>query len=368
VTLIESVYKNSVRPTVFAESKDNAEIAHRWGLEQLKWLQTTPWAMWLANHALVYRHPMLAVRTLGLNFDNPLGLAAGYDKYCDVYWGAIPATGWGFCEVGGITPLEQEGFPEPRMLRNPNGYALWNQMGFNNPGAMAAHRKMLTRPQSPIPVGLNIGKGKNTPIDKAADDYVFVFKLLCDLVQFVTINISSPNTKDLRELQAVQYLLSLILAVQQARHEVGGGARVGIKISPDETDEQLADIVGAAQKGHVDFMILTNTTVKREGLNGWNIPADRGGVSGRPVAPAAKRVLSEVYRATKGKIPLIGVGGICNSEDLYDRIRAGATLCQVYTAWPYEGPDFVKRCLKELVFMLRSDGFANVQQAVGADI
>lgn len=366
MTIIETVYKKLVRPRVFSRSTNNAEIAHEWGVKQLKKLQGNPLLRKAAESLLVYDHPMLRVKVFGETFRNPLGLAAGFDKYCEVYWGAIPATGWGFAEVGGITPEYQPGFPQPRMLRATDYQAIWNQMGFNNPGKDAARKTMMRSPKATIPIGLNIGKGKDTPLELAAQDYQLVLAALGEMVDFVTINISSPNTKDLRNLQSRAYLFSIIHMVQQTALSLRMyGLPIGIKISPDEPDEQLADIVSVAVETQVAFMILTNTTVKRHLTTHWNIPADRGGVSGEPLAPAAKHVLREVYCATKGQIPLIGVGGIKNGADLYERILNGATLCQAYTAWPYEGPDFVKRSLKSLVARLKSDGFTSVSQAVG---
>lgn len=332
MSLIEGIYKSWVRPGIFARSTDNAEIAHRWGLDQLIRMQRSPMRLWLAQQMLVFRHPMLQTRVFGVNFANPLGLAAGFDKYCEVYHSAIPACGWGFAEVGGITPLRQEGFPEPRMLRSVEYAALWNMMGFNNPGARHAAQLMSIRSKAPIPVGLNIGKGKDTPLPLAAQDYVAVVRELWWFVDFITVNISSPNTKDLRNLQAVQFLLGLLQAVQEEnfaleRHHGSKAKPVGFKISPDETDKQLADMITAARAAHVSFIILTNTTVKRDSTAGWNIPGDRGGVSGKPLAPAALRVLQRVARELHGEIPLIAVGGISSGDELYDRILNGASLC-----------------------------------------
>lgn len=200
-----------------------------------------------------------------------------------------------------------------------------------------------------------------------------VMRQLWWYVNFITVNISSPNTKDLRNLQAVQFLLELLQAVQEEnyaleRHHGSLAKPLGFKISPDETDEQLADMVSAARAARVSFIILTNTTIKRDRTDGWNIPADRGGVSGKPLAPAAMRVLQRVASELRGAIPLIAVGGISNGDELYQRILNGASLCQAYTAWPFEGPDFVKRCLRTLVRRLESDGFYNVQAAVGAKL
>jgi len=370
MSAIELAYKASVRPVIFRRSVDDAEIAHQWGVEQLKRLQASPFLTWLARHMLVYHHPMLTTNVFGLDFANPLGLAAGYDKTAQLYWSAIPSCGWGFCEIGGITQHAQPGNERPRMRRDSQRRALWNCMGFNNPGADAVAWRMGRLPRSVIPVGLNLAKSKRTAVDDAPSDYAYTTRQLWRHVDFLVINASSPNTPGVRQLQDRERLDQLVGVVQGVNTEMAEFYRcrpkpVGFKLSPDETDEQYADAVTVARARRVDFIILTNTTVARDQVAGWGIPADRGGVSGRPVADRARRVLRQFRRELHGEIRLIGVGGISNGDDLYKRILDGADLCQVYTAWPFEGPDFVKRALRTLVQRCRSAGFVNVRQAVG---
>ena len=362
MTLIERIYKDRVRSRVFKMSKDDAEIVHEMAIRFLGLLEKFPVYEFLARAMLVYRHPMLETNVFGVQFHNPLGLAAGFDKYCQVYSRAIPACGWGFCEVGGITLLGQDGNPRPRLLRNEELLALWNWMGFNNPGATAASMVMHRKPKSKIPVGLNVGKGKNTPLEKAPEEYAMIVYLLENFVDFIVVNPSSPNTPGLRDLQGPKNLRAIIYAVKKKSRKP-----VGIKIAPDLSDGQLTDIVQVCRETKVDFIVATNTTVNRGNLGGWNIPA-YGGVSGKPLWTKSLQILRDLRKELQGDVAIISVGGIMCGEDVYSRIKNGADLCQLYTAWPYEGPDIVKRCLKELVGFLKADGFDNVSQAVGVDV
>jgi len=362
MTFIEWIYKEKVRPRLFEMSRDDAEIAHKWVIRRLGLLENYPPLALAARAFLVYWRPMLETNVFGVNFPNPLGLAAGFDKYCQVYSRAIPACGWGFCEVGGITALAQEGNPRPRLLRNEDLIALWNWMGFNNPGATEASKTMNRKPKSKIPVGLNVGKGKDTPLEAAPEEYSMIVLLLDDFVDFIVLNPSSPNTPGLRDLQKTKHLRAIAYAVKKKTKKP-----VGVKIAPDLSDEQLSDIVQVCRETKVDFIVATNTTVNRGNLGGWNIPA-HGGVSGKPLRIKSVRILRDLRKELQGSIPIISVGGIMCSEDVYSRIKSGANLCQVYTAWPFEGPDFAKRCLKELEGYLKRDGFENVSQAVGVDI
>lgn len=375
MSLIERVYKRYVLPRVIAQTGEDAEAAHEWGLSRLVDLQNDPILLSLARVAFRYHHPMLRTQAFGLQFAHPLGLAAGFDKYCRVYHTAVPAFGWSFAEVGGITCHEQDGNPRtpPRMRRSMEHQALWDFMGFNNAGADKAGTRMSMSPKSLIPVGVNVGKSKITALEKAAGDYCYTIRRLWPFVDFITLNPSSPNTPGLRSLQSKNNLVLLVIAAQNANREMAGftGRKpipLGVKISPDETEEQLADIVDVCRQTHVDFVITTNTTVKRDNTRGWDIPSDRGGVSGRPLWPSSVRVQRSLARQLRGEIPIIGVGGIFDGNDLYQRILSGASLCQVYTAWPFEGPDFVKRCLKQLVLRLKLGGFQTVSEAVGATL
>ncbi|MDD2807329.1 MAG: quinone-dependent dihydroorotate dehydrogenase [Patescibacteria group bacterium] len=372
MTIIERIYKGLVRPRIFAASVNDAEIAHLWGLKQLERLQSSRIASALAERFLVHADPIFETTVFGLKFTNPFGLAAGYDKYCQVYWGGVPLCGWGFTEVGTITMLDQPGNPRPRMLRSLKHRAIYNAMGFNNPGAGQAALTMATNPpvRSGSVVGVSLGKSAKTPITQAAQDYVYSIETLAEEADYLAINVSSPNTVGLRQLQQLDAFNNLLSACMQANVMTAAKNMftprpLGIKLSPNETDETIADIVSVCRKHKVAFIIATNTTTNREGCDGWDIPADRGGVSGQPLKERAKEVLVFLRRELKGEIPLIGVGGVASGDDLYERITLGADLVQALTAWPFEGPDFVKRALKRLAFLLRRDGFHHVSEAVG---
>lgn len=373
MTLIERSYKSIVRPRVFAMSRGDAELGHEWGVKQMELIQRVPGLLSVTRMLLTYDHPVLQTRVMGINFSNPFGLAAGFDKYCKVYWGAVPAMGWGFVEVGGITPLRQDGNPRPRMWRSEKHGALCNAMGFNNPGKNGAHRELLKH-RSPIPLFLNVGKGKDTPLEKAAEDYIEVIKKLWVFVDAITINISSPNTKNLRGLQALQFLMNLLARVQGANREMAALynmplRKMGIKVSPDERHEQLADMVLAAIQNGLDYIISVNTTTARTPeLADAGFPSDRGGVSGPPLRKQARHVLDTLYKMVNRRMVLISVGAIDGADELYYRITHGADLCQALNALPFEGLDFPKRTLKGLVRRLKRDGFKNVGQAVGAAV
>jgi dihydroorotate dehydrogenase len=366
---IELMYKNWVRPRVFASSVDDPETAHEWGLKRLKILERYPILEAVAKNFLSFEHPMLATTQFGIRFRSPLGLAAGFDKYCEVYRRGIPATGWAFAEIGGITPLRQDGNPRhpARMMRSEELQAIWNFMGFNNPGEDHAAQQMQINGPSSIPIGLNVGKGKDTPQEKAGEDYAQVIGRMSRYVQFITINVSSPNTKHLRALQAKNLLTEIVSMAIEANERC---LPIGIKVSPDESDEQLSDIADIAIEKKLSFLILTNTTTKRDRTMGWGIPAERGGVSGRPLTERSRSVLKLMASRfpRKHSVRLISVGGIDSAAELYRRILTGASLCQVFTAWPFEGPDLCKRWLNELVDRLIVDGFGSINHAIGAGL
>lgn len=371
MTLIERLYKNHVRERIFIRTSDDAELAHEWGMKRLEamqrsWLQKT-----LARQLLVYEHPMLETNFCGMKLPNPLGLSAGFDKYCKIYWGAVPACGWGFCEVGSITRHHQLGNQRPRMLRSEKHEALWNWMGFNNPGAEVAAQVMAASPASPIPIGLSVGKSKVTKLDQAPQDYSFTIKTIWSFIDFIVVNPSSPNTPGLRELQQKERLQQLITVCKQANTDSAMAwsqevKPLGLKISPDESEEQLADIVDVCRQEKIDFIVATNTTTSREGCKEWNIPKNEGGVSGGPLEERSLKVQRLVCQELKGSgILVMGSGGVKNGKTMFTRITNGASVCQALTAWPFEGPDFAKRTLRELVEILKAEGFNHVSEAVG---
>ncbi len=308
--------------------------------------------------------PALAVNLFGLAFPNPVGLSAGFDKNAEVP-DQMLALGFGFVEVGSITPRPQSGNPRPRIFRLPNERAVINRLGFNNEGHDAALSRLEKRPHRHGIVGVNLGANKDSE-DRQAD-YVQGVEVLGAHASYITVNVSSPNTPGLRALQGRDELEALIEAVDRARRTLANDPPVLLKIAPDLIDEELEDIAQVVSGSAIDGLIVSNTTIgERDRISGPHA-AETGGLSGRPLFDLSTRVLSEVYRLTKGKLPLIGVGGIGSGADAYAKIRAGASLVQLYTALIYEGPGLVTRIKADLLKHLQADGFANVADAVGAD-
>ncbi len=334
----------------------------------------------LTEHALAraprppraWTHPALVQRLWNVTFPNPVGLAAGFDKDARAphVW---PLLGFGFAEIGTVTAQAQPGNPRPRMFRLPRERGLINRLGFNSAGADAvAHRlALLLRTVPPcVPIGINIGKSWTTPLDQAAADYIHSFRQLAAFAAYVVINVSSPNTPGLRDLQAEEQLRALLAALVR---ENGAWAQehrqpprpLLIKVAPDLTDAALAAIVAVARTGGAAGLVATNTTLERGGLT--TPSAEAGGLSGAPLRARATAVVRTLYRLAGNDLPIIGVGGIFSAADAYAKIRAGATLVQLYTGMIYEGPRLAHRVARGLVDLLQRDGFAHLRQAVGRD-
>jgi len=307
--------------------------------------------------------PILRTRVFGLDFPNPLGLAAGFDKNAEAWRGAL-RMGFGFVETGTVTPRPQEGNPKPRLFRLPEDQAAINRMGFNNDGMEAAARR-LAGPRRGI-VGVNIGKNRDTA-DPVAD-YAACATRLGPLADYLVVNVSSPNTPGLRALQGTEPLLRIVDAVSQALGGAcpGGSPPLLVKIAPDLTDRDREDIAAVARDERVAGLIVANTTIERPaGLRSrWR--SETGGLSGKPLFEPSTRLLADMYRLTGGEVPLIGVGGIGSGRDAYEKIRAGASLIQVYTAFVYQGPVLIDRIKDELAALLHADGYDEVIAAVGA--
>ena len=313
-----------------------------------------------------YSHPALVTRVAGILFPNPIGLAAGFDKNATMIT-AMRHLGFGYVEVGTVTPRPQEGNPKPRLFRLPEDHALINRMGFNGEGAEVVRARLSLAPRA-LPIGVNIGKNKITPLEDAADDYVQCFTLLAPLADYVTINVSSPNTPGLRQLQERNALKALLRAIAGAKTASALSAPIFLKISPDETNEELDQVLDVAKDAGIDGIILTNTTISRpETLQGIH-KAETGGLSGPPVRRRATEMIRRAFRATGGALPIIGVGGIDSAASAYEKILAGASLLQIYTGLIYDGPSLVSSILKGMVPMLERDGFASIADAVGKDI
>ncbi len=305
--------------------------------------------------------PALAQSLWGIAFPTPVGLAAGMDKG-DVVAPAWFRLGFGWVEIGTITPRAQPGNPRPGLFRLIPFRALVNRMGFNNAGADAVARRLAKLPTQPGPICINVGRNKDTANEGAADDYVAAFRALAPHAQLAAINVSSPNTPGLRALQSE--LSSLVAAVARARDEMPRRVPVLVKLSPDEPDDRLVEMALAAQEAGADGIIATNTTLDRSAVAAHPRAAEQGGLSGAPLCDRALHVCKLLHR--KLRIPIVGVGGIFSAEDAYARIRAGASLVQIYTALVYQGPRAARDISEGLARLLARDGLT-LAQAIGRD-
>lgn len=315
----------------------------------------------LGGHDRTPDDPILAIRRFGLDFANPVGLAAGFDKNAEVVDAAL-RLGFGFAEFGTVTPRPQPGNPKPRIFRLPDQHAVINRLGFNNAGLEAAAERATRLKRSQGIVGGNIGKNKDST--DAVADYVTGAARLSPLVDYLTVNVSSPNTPGLRALQGRAILTELLSAVQAARKNP---IPVLVKIAPDLTDSDLDDIIHAAVDSKIAGIIVSNTTIDRPADLPRNLAAETGGLSGVPLFKPSTEILRRVYRLSGGDIPLVGVGGIASADDAYAKIRAGASLIQLYTALAYQGSGLVARIKSGLAARLRADGFSRLEDAVGTE-
>lgn len=345
-----------IRPALFALE---AERAHRLALTGL---QLIPEGRRAAPGG------PLAVRVAGLDFPNPLGMAAGFDKDGEVA-DALLGLGFGFVEVGSITPLPQSGNPKPRLFRLAEDRAVINRMGFNNGGAEVARTRLAARKARGGVVGINIGANKDSA-DRVAD-YAAMTRIMGPLASYLAVNISSPNTPGLRALQDEAVLIGLLDAVLDARGDSAdrngnGLPPIFLKVAPDLERADIDAIARIVLDKKLGALIVSNTTISRPPLQSPQA-GEAGGLSGEPLKALALQRLRDFRQATGGAIPLIGVGGIATAEDAWIRIRAGASLVQLYSAMVYEGPGIARAIVRELEALMRRDGFANVEQAVGSE-
>ena len=338
------------RPLLF---KTNAETAHNLSLAALKFAPIP--SMRLGSK-------QLAQTFAGLHFPNPVGLAPGYDKNAEVPF-EILQLGFGFTEVGTLTPLPQDGNPKPRLFRLVEDEAVINRMGFNNEGQAAAIERLRNIPQKALkaPLGINIGANKDSA-DRVAD-YVTGVRNMEHWADYLTVNISSPNTPGLRALQDKTALDDLLAQVMEARTQ---DTPVFLKVAPDLQPADIDDIVAVALARGIAALIVSNTTIARPPLRSRH-SSETGGLSGAPLRDMAQHRLCDFRKASGGQIGLIGVGGIATAEDAYARIRAGASLVQIYTALVYQGPGLARRINNQLDRLLQADGFANISDAIGVD-
>jgi dihydroorotate dehydrogenase len=345
-----------LKPMIFAM---DAEKAHSMAIHALR--------SGLVPKTHVKQYDSLASEVFGLKFASPVGLAAGFDKNADA-WRGLLEQGFGFVEVGTITPRPQEGNPTPRLFRLIEDNAVINRMGFNNGGMDATYENLRGREVggSAGIIGINIGKNKDT--ERAEDDYTALIRKFADVADYFTVNISSPNTKGLRDLQSKEALTALMQAVMRERDAFAARrVPVLVKIAPDLDDEGQEDAAAVAVELGFDGMIVSNTTITRPDSLRSAHKGEQGGLSGAPLMQRSTQVLRNIYRLTGGKIPLIGVGGIGSAEDAIAKIRAGASLVQLYSMLVYEGLELVARINDGLADHLKREGMSSVNELVGID-
>ncbi|HYI03102.1 quinone-dependent dihydroorotate dehydrogenase, partial [Hyalangium sp.] len=291
-------------------------------------------------------------------------LAAGLDKDAEAVEGLF-ACGFSAVEIGTVTPRPQPGNPPPRLFRIPEHRALINRMGFNNHGAAVAAEHLRARSWHPAPLGVNLGKNKDTPLEQAVEDYVACVEVLAPLGDYVVVNASSPNTPGLRKLQEPEQLTALLRAVKERLQQVAPGKPLFLKIAPDLTPEAVDEVVDVALECGLSGLIATNTTVARPFEH--PLAQEAGGLSGAPVREPANAVIRRAWKRSGGALPIIGVGGVFTAQDVYEKLRAGASVVQAYTGFIYEGPGMVRRVVQELGALLARDGFRSVREAVGVE-
>lgn len=342
----------------------NGEQAHNFAIKMAKY-GLVPFKKHLPNENI------LNIEAFNRKFDNPVGCAAGFDKNGEAMNGLFQ-TGFGFVEIGTITPLPQDGNPKPRVFRLTEDQAVINRYGFNSDGHLPViERVKAFKKQEKIDhkiLGINIGKNKLS--NDATADYLKGVENFANYADYMVINISSPNTPGLRSLQSKKQLEQLIDPILEMRDKVQSKLPILIKIAPDLNDEELKDIAAVLtrKKKNVDGVIISNTTISRPSSLLSENKKETGGLSGRPVKELSNKAIKRFYELTKGELMIIGVGGIENGQDALDKIKCGATLVQVYSAMVYQGPVLVNKIKRELIELLKKEGFSNVQQAVGANL
>lgn len=350
-----NLWDKLIRPVMF---RLEAESAHEAGMQALRSGLAAPFYSDAASYGIE------PVTRFGHTFANPVGVAAGFDKNA-VAVNQLASLGFGFVEVGTVTFHPQAGNPRPRMFRLPEDRAIINRLGFNNEGAAAVAQRLSTSKRKCV-VGVNIGKNKDVPNEEAKENYLASFELLAPQADYVVINISSPNTPNLRDLQRSENLDELLGALSKA---ATGRVPLLVKIAPDLTEGEIEAAVDVCLKYRIAGVIATNTTIGRESLNSTGV--DRigaGGLSGGPLRQRATEVIRSIYRYSKRNLPIIGVGGISTGDDAFEKIAAGASLVQAYTGFVYGGPTFAKEVNTRLAEILRERGFRSVDEAVGSSI
>jgi dihydroorotate dehydrogenase len=341
-----------IKPILF---KFDPENVHYFVTRNLKRFNRFPGGKGLSKAIWDVESPKLEREVFGLKFRNPVGLAAGFDKNAEMM-GEMANLGFGFVEIGTVTPLPQPGNDKPRMFRLPQDSALINRMGFNNFGVdvaaerIAAFRRDPKNANKNLIIGGNIGKNKVTPNEDAVSDYIKCFDRLFDVVDYFVVNVSSPNTPGLRALQEKGPLMEILNTLQQRNNKNGISRPILLKIAPDLTDSQLDDIVEIVQETGIAGLIATNTTISRDNLaSPSQLKDEMGGLSGKPVTKRSTEVIAYLHKKSNGSFPIIGVGGIHSAEDALEKLEAGASLVQLYTGFIYEGPGLIGRINKALL-------------------
>jgi len=343
-----------LRPFVF---NLDPETAHDLAIKSLKF-NPLPKSMFEVED-----EQMLKIDILGKNFPNPIGLAAGFDKSAEVY-DSLLKLGFGFVEVGTVTPLKQLGNPKPRIFRLEDDRALINRLGFNNDGIEIIKNRINSKGKTGI-LGVNIGPNKETRDQK--NDFCTGLKSFFDIVDYVTVNISSPNTEGLRDFHDQEKLKDLLLALNKIKKERKTKIPLLLKISPDIEDNHISEIADAATKNDISAVILTNTTNSNRDNLISKIKKEEGGLSGKPLQQISTNMIKKFYKHLGDKIPIIGVGGVNSGKSAYEKIIAGASLLQLYTGFVYRGPSTAKDIKKELIEILKAEGIKNIKDAIGKD-
>jgi len=344
-----------IRPFLF---NLDPEVAHDLAIKSLKF-NPLPRKMFELED-----EEMLNIQLLGQNFSNPIGLAAGFDKSAEVY-NSIIKLGFGFVEVGTVTPLKQFGNPKPRIFRLENDGALINRLGFNNDGMELIKSRINSEGKKGI-VGINIGPNKDTKNQK--NDFCLCLKNFFDVADYITVNISSPNTEGLRNFHDQEKLKELLVALNKIKKDNKSNIPLLLKVSPDIDESDIPEIIDVVIKNNISAIVLTNTTSgNRKNLKN-KAKNEQGGLSGEPLQQISTNMIKKFYKLLNGTIPIIGVGGINSGKSAYEKIIAGASLLQLYTGFVYRGPSTAKDIKKELIQILKSDGIKNIKDAIGKGI
>jgi len=346
-----------LKPILFSFDPENA---HEFIVNVLKFINHTPLSL-VEESLLTFNSEKIKIKVWNVEFPNFLGLAAGFDKTGELFE-SLSIMGFGFIECGTFTPLPQEGNPKPRLFRYPQYRAIINRMGFNNPGIEKA-KETFQKQKKTLPRGINIGKNKITPLEKAMDDYIQCFEKLYPFADYIVINVSSPNTPNLRDLQESKMLLELIQYLKKRINEKNLSLPILIKLAPDLSEKQFYKIIEDSINSGIDGLVLTNTTIQRPEELKF---AESGGLSGLPLRDISTQWIKKAFVFTKGTIPIIGVGGIFNGNDALEKIMGGASLVQIYTGYVYEGPFLPKKILKHIDSFLEKEK-ANIKDIIGVN-